>query len=109
MVHAIHLVATPMLHTVPQFFSIHTVRGPHKIELSAEATVGSHKQLFAAGSQQLQQLAATTLILSYICLQILTVNIACSTQIAESTTWAMHAIQSLAADSNHKLSAVGSG
>ena len=28
--------------------------------MSAEATVGSHKQLQTAGSQQLQQLAATT-------------------------------------------------
>ena len=102
-------LSAPVLHCSPQCSTSHTVKGPNKIELSAEATVGSHKQLQTAGSQQLQQLAATTLILSYICLQILTVNIACSTQIAESTTWAMHAIQSLAADSNHKLSAVGSG
>ena len=98
-------LSAPVLHCSPQCSTSHTVKGPNKIELSAEATVGSHKQLQTAGSQQLQQLAAT----SYICLRILTINIACSAQIAESTTWAMHAIQSLAADSDHKLSAVGSG
>ena len=94
----------PKLNTDPQLIPSRTVKGPSKIELASEATVGSHKQLQTAGGQQLQQSTGC----NKICLRILTVSIACSTQITESTTWALHAIQMLAADSNHELSAVSS-
>ena len=98
----------PKLNTDPQLMPSRTVKGPSKIELASEATVGSHKQLQTAGSQQLQQLAATTMHSCQHNLITNAINIACSTQIAESTTWALHAIQMLAADSNHELSAVSS-
>ena len=49
----------PILNTVPQLIPSRTVKGPSKIELASEATVGSHKQLQTAGGQQLQQSVAT--------------------------------------------------